>query len=193
MKIVTISREYGTNGREIGLEVAEKLGLTLYDRDIIRQAVKESGLEYDEIEYAGEHVSKGQSFIRNITPIQYDQNNTIYEMQRHIILDFASKGPCIILGRCADAILSEQNIECVNVFLHANPIYRGINVGKRLGTEDANVIQHEMKKVDAQRKAHYERYANRRWGDFRNYDLMIDVGKIGREMTIEMICQAAQK
>jgi len=191
MKIITISREHGTGGREIGLIVASKLGIKLYDHDIIRQVAEESGLEYEYIYHAGDQVSKTESFIRSITPIQYDQTNSIFEMQSHTILELASKGPCVILGRCADAVLEEANIDYINVFLHADPIYRGINIGKELGTDDANVIQREMKKMDSRRKAYYERYADRTWGDYRNYDLMLDVGRIGKKKAIEIICDIA--
>ena len=192
MKIVTISREYGAGGRDIGLAVAKGLGVELYDRDIIRQTAKESGLDYDYLSMESELLSKRENFIRSITPMQYDQKDALFDIQKDIILRLASQGPCVMLGRCADAILTEAGYDCFKVFLHADMAFRAINAGKFLGSDDPKFVQRTMKKIDAARISHYQRYTEQHWGDYKNYDLMIDTSSIGLDETVKLIIDAAK-
>ena len=117
MKIITLSRQYGAGGREIGLAVGKKLGVTLYDRDIIAATAKASSIDASQIEREGEEISATESILRNITPISYDQKDFIYETQRSVILDLAAQGPCVILGRCADVVLHDAGIETLNIYI----------------------------------------------------------------------------
>ena len=97
MKIITIRRQYGAGGREIGLAVGKELGVTLYDRDIIAATAKASSIDASQIEREGEEISATESILRNITPISYDQKDYIYETQRSVILDLAKQGVAILL------------------------------------------------------------------------------------------------
>lgn len=98
MKIITISRQYGAGGREIGLAVGKELGVTLYDRDIIAATAKASSIDASQIEREGEEISATESILRNITPISYDQKDYIYETQRSVILDLAKQGRASFSG-----------------------------------------------------------------------------------------------
>nr|MCR5090856.1 cytidylate kinase-like family protein [Oscillospiraceae bacterium] len=101
--VITISREYGAGGHSIGKCVAAELGVEFYDRDIIRDTVKESGLDVGEVEKAEEEITRTAIFLRAISPAAYaDQQDYVSNIERHVILRLAARGPCVLLGRCAD-------------------------------------------------------------------------------------------
>ena len=192
--IITISREYGSGGHTIGKSVAKELGIEFYDRDIIKGAVKESGLEQAEVERAEEEITRTGMFWRMISPAAYvDQPYYIRSIEQHIILEFAMKGPCVILGRCADDTLEKAGIPSLNVFLYASDIHRAARVSELIGSNDPNAIQRRMQRTDAARRAYYEQFTGKRWGDSRNYTLSLDTGVLGYETCIELICEAARK
>ena len=148
MKIITISRQYGAGGREIGLAVGKELGVTLYDRDIIAATAKASSIDASQIEREGEEISATESILRNITPISYDQKDYIYETQRSVILDLAKQGPCVILGRCADVVLHDAGIETLNVYIYSDEAHRAERISGYLNTTDTAEIVRAMKKKD---------------------------------------------
>ena len=193
MKIITISRQYGAGGREIGLAVAKRLGIMLYDRDIIAATAKASSIDAKQIADEGETISGTENFLRNITPVSYDQKDYIYETQRSVVLDFASKGPCVIVGRCADVILREAGFDTVNVYLHADEASRAERMKDRLGTNDMTEILHTMKKVERARRTYYEHYTGQHWGDCHNFDLALNSGSLGTDTCVQIICDAAVK
>ncbi|MBR2571958.1 MAG: cytidylate kinase-like family protein [Clostridia bacterium] len=193
MSVITISREYGAGGHSIGKRVAKELGIEFYDRDIIRNAVKDSGLEADIIEREEEEISLAGSVLRMITPASYvDRRDTIHDTERRIILTLAQKGDCVILGRCADAILEEAGIECLNVFIFADIIHRAVRVSSLIDSKNPNDIQRAIKKTDAARHAYYQNYAGKRWGESRNYGLSLDSGLLGYDTCVKLICEAAR-
>ena len=105
--IITISREYGAGGHSIGKSVAKELGIEFYDRDIIKAAVKESGLEMPDIERVEEELTRTGVFLRMIAPAAYiDQQDTVRMIEQRIIVEMALKGSCVIIGRCADECFS---------------------------------------------------------------------------------------
>ena len=191
--IITISRDYGAGGHSITRAVAARLGIEIYDRDIIRSAAKDSGLDTSVVEHEEEEISRADAFLRLITPAAYvDRREAIHEIESRTILMLAAKGPCIILGRCADAILDEANIDCLNVFIYADALHRAARVGEILGSSNPTEIQKAMKRTDAARRNYYQQFAGRRWGDYRNYNLMLDSGMLGYEACVDMICRAAE-
>jgi cytidylate kinase len=187
---ITISREYGCKGRQIGLLVAEHFGVTLYDRDIIRQTSKISGLSYEYIREEGEKISMTDSIVRLITPMLYEEKDTLFDMQKDIILAFAKGGPCVFLGRCADQILDAAGMEAFNVFLYASDYYRMQSVAEKMGKEPGDEAYKEMRKVDGQRIAYYSRFSGRKWGDYKNFDLMLDVTDLSVEAAAKIIIDA---
>ncbi len=192
MKIITISREYGACGRTIAKGVAEKLGIEVYDKDISRETAAQSGLDYDYIEAEAERISRTETILRRITPISYDEKDALFEMQRDIILNFASKGPCVIVGRCADAILEEAGYDPFKVFLHGDIIFRAIRVSELLSTKDPALISKAIQKTDHERATYTRRYTGKSWGDYRNYDLMLNVGTLGKEKCVDLIVSSVE-
>ena len=192
--IITISREYGAGGHSIGKGVAEALGVAFYDRDIIKAAAKESGEEMPDIERVEEELTRTGIIMRMLAPNAYrDQHDNIHSIEHSIILDFASKGTCVILGRCADDIMEKANIPALNVFLYASDIHRAVRVSQLIGSSDPTVIQKKMQKTDAARRSYYEQFTGKRWGDSRNYTLSLDTGVLGYDTCIQLICDAVRK
>lgn len=193
MSIITISREYGAGGHPIGKKVAEALGIEIYDKDIIRNTVKNSGLDAGVIQAEEEEISRADAIWRWITPAAYvDRRETIHEIERRVILMLAQKGPCVILGRCADTILSEANVEALNVFIYAGDIHRAIRISQLIDSKNPQEIQRAMKKTDAARRAYYQSFTGKRWGDMKNYNLALDSGLLGYDACVKIICEAAR-
>ncbi len=191
--IITISREYGAGGHTIGKSVAKELGIEFYDRDIIKAAVNESGLEMPEVERVEEEITRTGMFLRMISPASYvDQQHYINTIEQRIILEFAMKGPCVILGRCADDILEKAGIPSLNVFLYASEIHRAVRIGELIGSRNPTEIQKKMQRTDAARRAYYEQFTEKKWGDSRNYTLSLDTGTLGYDTVVKLICDAAR-
>lgn len=187
MKIITMSREYGAGGRTVGLELARLLGVELYDRDIVRELAKASGLDYDYLTDESETLHKSESFWRKITPMQYDQKDSLYEMQKEVVLELAAKGATVLLGRCADHILTEAGYDTFNVFLFASDDFRANNASDVLKGDH---IKRQLKKIDAERADFYHRYTGKQWGDYKNYDLLLDTSVYGLEESAKIIYDA---
>jgi cytidylate kinase len=196
MKVITISREYGAGGHSIGKQVAEKLGIQFYDRDIVRETAKASGFDTELIENEEEDVTKTDSILKSICSASstyfHDTQEVIHDVQQAIILRFAQEGPCVILGRCADEILRKSGIDSLNVFIHADEIHRAVRVSQLTGITDATEIQRLMTKRDSSRHTYYSRYTGKKWGDSRNYHLSLDSGILGYELCTRFIMEAAQ-
>ncbi len=191
--IITISREYGAGGTSIGRRVAQELGIEIYDRDIIRSTVLKTGLDAGVIEHEEEEISRGDAFLRMITPAAYfDRREAIREIERGVILGFARKGPCVLLGRCADIILEENDIDCLKVFLYADELHRAARVGEIIGSSDPGEIQKAMRRTDRARRSFYQEFTGRKWGDCNNYNLMIDTGMLGYDASAKVVCEAAR-
>ena len=174
--VITISREYGSGGRYVGKLLAEKLGIPCYDKEIIVDTARESGLD---IEYIKENEQ-----IKNDFNIYYNNDDNIYLCESKVIKNLAMK-PCIIIGRCADYILKDRN-DVYNVFLYSSMDKKIDRVTKYYGI-DAEKAKNEINKVNKRRAIHYEYYTNQKWNDVSNYDLAVNVDTLGVENTALMI------
>ena len=192
--VITISREYGAGGHSIGKGVAKALGVEFYDRDIIKAAAAESGANMPEIERVEEELTRMGNFLRMISPSAYrDQSDNIHTIEHSIILDFASRGSCVILGRCAADIMEKAGIPSLNVFLYASDIHRAVRVSELIGSKNPTEIQKKMQRTDTARRTFYEHFTGKRCGDSRNYTISLDTGVLGYDTCIELICEAARK
>ncbi|MBR5509758.1 MAG: cytidylate kinase-like family protein [Lachnospiraceae bacterium] len=193
-KIVTISREYGSGGRYIGQQLAKELGVPCYDQKIIDMVAKESGFASDYIEEKGERIT-GSLLFNIASSLTYATNvlsgsgtslqDEIYFIQNRIIRDLAEKGPCVIVGRCADYILRERQ-DCLNVFIHADhktKIQRAVTYFD-IEEKDAPAV---LKKRDKARANHYKYYTDQEWGQVSNYDLALNSGVLGVEGCVKII------
>lgn len=193
-KIITISRQYGSGGRYIGQQLARELGIPCYDQKIIDMVAKESGFASEYIEEKGERIT-GSLLFNIASSLTYATNvlsgngnslqDEIYFIQNRIIKDLAEKGPCVIVGRCADYVLRDRQ-DCLNVFIHADEktkIERAVtyfNIDKK----DAASV---LKKRDKARANHYKYYTDQDWGAVSNYDLSLNSGVLGVEGCVKVI------
>lgn len=199
IKIITISREYGSGGRQIGEKVANELDIPFYDKVLIDMIAQESGMAAGYVEEASEKMSMAQAF--NISTMGYYSVSPIVEnvqvigedvfiAQSKIIKSLAEKGPCVIVGRCADYILRERD-DVLNVFVHADYETRAKRTVEEYGIEEKKV-NGVIKKSDKARAKHYSFYCEKKWGNVDNYHLMVDSGKLGKDKCVELILNAVK-
>lgn len=188
--IITISRQYGSGGRKIGQLLAETMGIPFYDNEIITMAAKDSGIHetyFKEAEtMARSSINLSLSILSPSTE-RYGMplNEKIYMTQSKVITDLAEKGPCVIVGRCADYVL-ENNHAVVNIFIHssmANRIKRATSE-YNLPKEGAETF---IRKVDKSRANYYSYFTNKTWGRAENYHLVINSDFIGIDNSVKMI------
>lgn len=194
-KVITISREYGAGGHTIGKQVAQELGIELYDRDIVRETVQASGYDTETVQQEEEEVSKTSAFLKSILSNSAYYPNTqdaIHDVQQAVILRYAQQGPCVILGRCADEILRTSGIPCLNVFIHASEIHRAERMRKETGITDTTELQRLIVRKDHLRRNYYNHYTGKQWGDSHNYHLTLDSGVLGDGLCVQMIVAAAR-
>ena len=194
-KVITISREYGAGGHTIGKRVAQELGIEIYDKDIVRETVRASGFETEVVREEEEDVSKASTFLKSLCSSSVhsrDPQEVIHEVQTAVILQFAKKGPCVILGRCADDILRESDMDVLNVFIHADDLHRAVRISEMTGITNATELQKLMAKKDSSRRNYYEHYTHKKWGDSHNYQLTLDSGALGYDLCVKLIVEAAE-
>lgn len=196
MKVITISREYGAGGHSIGKKVADKLNIPFYDKDIIRNAAKASGIDMSLVEEESEEISRLESLMTTISNISSgyynDSHEKLVEIQKAVITNFAKQGPCVILGRCADDILAKAGIDSINVFIYADELHRAKRVSELIGTDELAAVKKAMIKKDAARHNYYNRFTGRKWGDCRNYHICLDSGLLGYDKCVEIIANIAE-
>lgn len=182
-KIITISREYGSGGHDIGKRLAAELNIPFYDKEIITLAAKESGVDESDFEQLGEEPSAFQLSLAMLDP--NNRNDSLFMMQSRTIRRLADRGPCVIVGRCADYVLRDCD-RAVNVFVCSASLKRVRNIKKkglfasRRGGGDAQEEQlRAVLEMDARRSMYYQHYTGQEWGKASNYHLCIDSSRIG--------------
>ena len=197
-KIITISRAFGSGGRTIGKEVAKRLGIPYYDKELVDKVAEESGFHADFIEEAGEYAPVTSSFLFNIAvspnPLAMmgtmSMADQLFVCQTNVIRRLADEGPCVIIGRCADYILRDRE-DCLHVFVHADMESRAERIVRLYG-ETKQTPQKRLTDKDNKRKVYYRHYTNRNWGDAQNYHLSLNSGLIGVEKCVDIIVDVAK-
>ena len=185
-RIITISREFGSGGRTIGKMVAEKLGIPCYDAEIIQKMADETGFAPEYVKEAGEY-SQGSFFSAAFSNRMFGPTNEdiLWQHQYRVITELAEKGPCIIVGRCADYIL-EDKADCLKVFIHADLEFRAKRIVEVYG-ERAESPEERIKDKDKRRAAYHRFYTNMKWGYAQNYDLTLNSGVLGIDNCVDII------
>lgn len=185
-RIITISREFGSGGRTIGKMVAEKLGIPCYDAEIIQKMADETGFAPDYVKEAGEY-SPGSFLSAAFSNRMFGPTNEdiLWQHQYRVITELAEKGPCIIVGRCADYIL-EDKADCLKVFIHADLEFRAKRIVEVYG-ERAESPEERIKDKDKRRAAYHRFYTNMKWGYAQNYDLTLNSGVLGIDNCVDII------
>ena len=185
-RVITISREFGSGGRTIGKRVAAELALPCYDNELLQKIAAESGFQESYIKETGEDAPGG--FLSNAFSHRgFSPNNADYlwQIQYRIISELAEKGPCVIVGRCADYALADEP-HCLNIFIRSNMDDRIKRISERLNVTE-NKAKDIIKKKDKERSSYYNYYTSKKWGDARSYDLCLNTSQISVEDSIELI------
>ena len=177
-KIITIGRQFGSGGHEIGNLLATRLDIPLYDNNLVRMAAEKMDIREETAKAIDE--TSLNSFVSSylITPMGYSSyinseeyvqplSEQMYELQTEIIKKLAERGPCVIVGRCADYILKD-NPNCINVFICADRADR-------------------IKRMDRERKYYYETHTGQEWGSISSHDILLNASLLGIEGTVNVL------
>ncbi len=189
--IITISREYGSDGYEIGRRLAEKLGVPFYDKQLVAMEAAESGLTESFIEAHEQSMARGVVYdfltagyamhSEGLSPLE-----KLFAAQTKVIRRLAAENDCcVIVGRCSDYILY-QDPNSFRIFIHARPDYRAANLAERRGVSHEKAAA-DMRRTDAARARYYENFTGREWGNTKYYNLAVDSGVFGPEASVELI------
>ncbi len=193
--IITIGRQCGSGGHSIGKSVADKLGIPLYDRKLVEIVAERSGLSAETVQREGEYAST--SLLNSIASRGYSAYNAyqrenmflpdqINAYQTELIKELAEKDSCVIVGRCADYILQDNN-DCLHVFISAAMPERIKRVIAEHGIAPEAAESH-VKNRDKKRAAYYKYLTDRVWGAATNYDLCLNSSKLGMVCCVDIIC-----
>lgn len=193
--VITIGRQYGSGGREIGEYLSKKLGIKLYDKELITIAAKESGM--CEEFFAKHDETPNRSFLYSLVMDTYTtnfssnaytdmpMNHKIFLEQFNAIKKIANEESCILIGRCSDYALEEHE-HCINIFIHADEDSRVKRIARRREV-DLTKAKDLMVKTDKKRASYYNYFSNKKWGEAKTYHLTVDSTTLGIEGTADVI------
>jgi cytidylate kinase len=189
-RIITISREFGSGGRFIGEEVAKKLGIAYYDKNIINEIAEKSGLSPEYIQENAELSPKKGLFAyafagRDVTGKSVE--DLVYEAQRKVILELAETESCVIIGRNADYILKDRD-DVLNVFIHGDTPEKIQRITRLYNVEEQKAVK-MMVDIDKRRMANYNFYTNQKWGKADNYTLCLNSSQLGYDRCEKIIME----
>ena len=192
-KIITISREFGSGGRFIGEEVAKKLGIKYYDKDIIGQIAEKSGFSPKYIQENAELSPKKGLFAyafagRDITGKSVE--DMVYEVQRKVIMEIAEKESCVIIGRNADFILKDRE-DVLNVFIHGDEPEKVMRICKLYHVTETDAIK-MMADIDKRRMTNYRFYTDQKWGMAGNYTLSLNSSQLGYDRCEQIVIECME-
>lgn len=195
--IVTISREFGSGGREIGKKLAERLNIPFYDKELIYLAAKESGMCPEIFEAADEQATNSLLYSLSVGAYPFSPhmtnfadasaNDKLFLLQCNIIKKVAEESPCVIVGRCAYYVLQEQEqANCLNVFIQGDMPQR-IERIEKLYCLPPQKAEEVIIKTDKRRKNYYNYYTGLKWGRMENYDLVLNSSKFGIDNSVKIL------
>lgn len=197
--IITIARQFGSGGREIGHRIAEILGVKCYDRDLITLAAEKSGLSEEALHHADEKaassllytlVMSSNMYHSNVDRFNVPINDKLFCVQSEIIREIAQEESCVIVGRCADYILAEHP-KLVRVYLYSDFENRVKKICAEESITEADA-RDKIVKTDKRRANYYNYYSGQKWGKVDNYDLALSTDKLGVEGTARFIVEYAR-
>lgn len=193
--VITIARGYGSGGRTIGKMLSEELGIPYYDRELLRLASDDSGINEKLFAKADEKLKKSilfkiarKAYKGELIPPDSDDfvsNDNLFNYQAKIITELAEQESCVIVGRAADYILKDDE-NVVKVFVHA-PLSFCIKTLKEMTGSPEREIEKKIEVIDKHRAEYYEYYTGRNWEDAKNYDLCLNSSQLGFEKCVEIV------
>ena len=192
-RIITIGREFGAGGSDLGRRLARELGIAYYDRDIILRTAKASAhLSPEQVRQWDERVPREFGFTQSLFNF-YSRplSEELWNAQVKAIRELANKESCVIVGRNADYILKEYD-HCLRVFVHADRSWRLLRIRRDLPDTPLSILESEMDTADRARRTYCEKMTGRAYGDFRNYDLTLCTSSLGMEKAYQLLKDAAE-
>lgn len=191
--VITVGRQYGSGGREIGTMLAKKLGIAYYDDMLLKEAAKESGL-CEELFHSFDERPKSFLYSIAMDPYSFSVDHVtpkgsieqqVYLATYDTIKKLADKGPCVLIGRCADYVLKDRS-DVINLFITA-PLENRIERVARRNNISKEEARNRIKRTDKSRASYYNYYSSKDWGDAKSYDLCVDSSMLGVEGTVELL------
>lgn len=189
--VITIGREYGSGGHEIGKKTAEQLGIPFYDNSMMEMVARESGLDIKTVRDLDQRLPHPLllEMIMDHHTVPMDQSlskkDALFVAQSRVIKRLAAAGPCVIVGRCADYIL-KHNPDCLHIYLHASAEYKAKRAISFYGIDEDKATAH-VTKTNAVRRDHYAYYTGQTWGDPKNYHAVFDSSKMSSDAIINAL------
>lgn len=194
-KVITISREFGSGGREIGFRLAERFGIPYYDKELISMAAEKSNIAEevfhanDEVIGKIERVDQEYVSVNPFSPLyEVPVSDQIFMAQSQMIRMLAQQGPCVMIGRCSDIILEDA----FHVFICSSMKKRVERILRLQPGENAKKLDSRIRGIDQKRRDYYQYYSGNEWGNPRNYHLSLNSGKLGIDLCVEMIAACAE-
>lgn len=193
--VITIGRQYGSGGREIGARLAKELGLGFYDKNILRLNSDESGIKESFYHMADEKAGNKLLYriVKSLAPELGTPSlgpdliaaDNLFRFQSEVIRKLAAEEDCVIIGRCADYVLDGFD-GLVKVYLYADMDYRVERI-KELGYYEPKDVKKNIKRIDRERRDYHRYYTGRDWENVENYDLMLNTARLGTEGAVEAV------
>lgn len=190
--VITIAREFGAEGHEIGKQLSERLGFSLYDKDMLSLAAQQRGIEVGELAPADENLIEkflGPYFV--LGKLTSSKSDELFKLQSDIIHNLGETGNCIIVGRLGDYILKDAK-NCLKVFIYA-PLEVRVDIIKNKHHIDEKSARRLVKKMDSARRDYYSYYSDGKWDRKESKDLMINRGVFSVEECVDLLEGAARK
>ena len=195
VKVITVGREFGSGGRSVGKAVAAALGWDYYDQELVRHVAEKTGFAERYIEETGEYSASKSRLAYAFSSVGSPEvmnglsaSDYLWTVQRKVILDLAEKGNCVIVGRCADLVLTGQDVDCLSLFICA-PFEWRVHHRMELENLDEKAARALVEKTDAQREKYYTHYTGRPWGLPENYDICINSARLGIDRTAALLAE----
>jgi cytidylate kinase len=199
---ITIGRQFGSGGREIGVRVAEMLGARLYDKELIHLAAEKNGVNPDYLRRVDEKATNsllytlalGSNFFGTAMTFGYKPplNDKLFLLQSDVIRRIANEGSCVIIGRCADYVLREHTNR-LSIFIYGDLPHRKARIMERHEGMSESAALDLINKTDKRRSSYYNFYTGNKWGKYDNYHLAINSSLLGIEGTVALIADCARR
>lgn len=198
--VITIGRQFGSGGRELGEKLAQKLGYKFYDEELVEMAAEKSSMHADILHKVDEKA--GSSLLYSLvmgvdsrfSNPYYDLpiNDKLFIEQSNIIRNLGKEGKCVIVGRCADYILENAEIPSINLFIYASSEHKINRISQKYEISPEKAKE-RIKKIEKTRKTYYNHYSDKEWGKVSNYDLCINTSGISIDNAVEVAAMFVAK
>ena len=200
--IITVARQYGSGGREIGEKIASELGIPLYDKELITDAASKGSLDTEIVKNIDESAANsllytlamGSNVLGSAVQFGYKMplNDKLFILQSDAIKEYAKSGSCVIIGRCADYVLrNEKNV--FRLFVYGDLDHRRARILERHPEVKPSQAVDVINKTDKRRASYYNFYTGNSWGKFDNYDMLINSSTLGIDGSVQLVCASVRK